>query len=71
MAWTAKAHQGGVHQLLTACTSCGAGCYDVLELPTGDRICITCVAQELAKAEDEIEVDKRRRFAGTTQGQPS
>jgi hypothetical protein len=65
MAWTAKAHQGGVHQLLVKCTSCDRPCYDVLELPTGDRICITCVAEELAKAEDEIEVDERRRFAGT------
>jgi hypothetical protein len=71
MAWTAKAHQGGVHALLLRCESCARPCYDRLELPTGTHICLTCVAEELAKAEDEIEVDKLRRFAGTTSGAPS
>lgn len=71
MPWTAKVHQGGAHQLLVACESCGRPCYDVLELPTRTRICLTCVAEELAKAEDEIEVDQQRRFAGTTAGEPT
>ena len=71
MPFTAKVHQGGVHQLLMRCESCARPCYDVLELPTGTKICLTCVAEELAKAENEIEVDKRRRFAGTTNGVPS
>lgn len=62
MGWTAKIHMGGVHQLLVRCSSCASPCYDVCELPTGDRICIKCVAQELAKAEDEIDVDKKRRL---------
>lgn len=62
MAWVAKVHMGGVHQLLVRCTSCSRPCYDVAELPTGDRICLACVCEELAKAEEEIDVDKARRL---------
>lgn len=40
--------------------------YDFAELPTGDKLCLRCVAEELAKAEDEIDVDKARRLVGTT-----
>lgn len=65
MGWTAKIHQGGAYELLKRCTSCARPCYDVAELPTGDKICLTCVAEELAKAEDEIEVDRARRLEGT------
>lgn len=62
MAWTAKIHMGGVHELLKRCTSCARPCYDVAELPTGDRICLRCVCEELAKAEEEIDVDRERRL---------
>lgn len=62
MPFVAKIHIGGVHQLLTRCSSCGRPCYDVCELPTGDRICLVCVANELAKAEAEIDVDRERRL---------
>lgn len=62
MAWTAKIHMGGVHALLVRCSSCARPCYDVAELPTGDRICLRCVCEELAKAEDEIDVDRTRRL---------
>ena len=65
MGWTAKISQGGVSTLLQPCTSCGSQMYDYAELPTGDWLCIRCVAEELAKAEDEIDVDRARRLDGT------
>lgn len=64
MAWTAKIHMGGVVSRLRMCDSCGSPCYDTAELPTKDRICLRCVCEELAKAEEEIDVDRDRRFAG-------
>lgn len=64
MPWTARIHMGGLRALVRNCDSCGAQCYDTAELPTRDRICLRCVAEELAKAEEEIDVDRERRFAG-------
>jgi hypothetical protein len=64
MGWTAEIHQGGAHALLMRCSDCGRACYDFAKLPTGDRLCLACVCAELAKAEDEIDVDRARRLEG-------
>jgi hypothetical protein len=68
MAWTARIYQGGRHQLLQRCTSCAKPMFDYALLPTGDRICIHCVAEELAKAEEEIDVDRERRLGDVKHG---
>lgn len=65
MTWSAKIHMGGT-PILKRCTSCSRPCYDTCELPTGDRICLTCVAHELSKAETEIDVDKERRLGSVS-----